>query len=763
MTAVSAVAALCASASPALAGDINQPLCPNEALMGFSPALPDCRAYELMSPNFQNGYNTATVIAATADGGRVLASSVATFAGAESNTLGPTYSMSRGPQRWETASISPSAVAFPANLFYAASLDLSKSVWALRAPTQSIYAQDLYLRESDGAFVKIGSMVPPASQTGPLANGYQLFLGDYLYAGASRDLSHVYFSIVNGVFGGAVWPGDTTVPFSTGARAFSLYEYVGLGNSKPALVGVDGQGRLISDCATYLGSDESRDVYNAVSEDGRRTFFTAEGHTAPQCTESIPAPAVTEVYARLDGSESVPISEPLAADCAECQTGTQGPAEFQGASADGTKAFFTTAQELLPGNEATNLYEFDFDASRGKRIVRVSRGAAAPEVQGVVRVSQDGSRVYFVARARLTDEPRGGSAGECLAGEGPGEKAEEEEKHEGRCRAKAGADNLYVFERDAAHPGGRLAFVATLAEADASDWQTVDGRPAQVTPTGSRLVVQSAGALTPDVAGEAPQVYEYDALSEELIRVSRGQSGFPQGTTNANNSYALITSQSYEFRFAPTSANTYLSISSDGNSVMFVSPAVLTPEAAEAGEHGAEQIYEYRSAGTIASGDVFLLSGGRNALSARPQGLDQRGANAFFATPDQLVPVDTNTGFDLYDAHLDGGFEKHEAPSCSGEGCLEPLAAPGAPQAAPGTLSIGPEPPIPAPTPAAPSGASHTTPSSALAKALKACRHKRRRAARLHCERSARKRLAHKARSRHASTSTANAKARGKR
>jgi hypothetical protein len=144
----------------------------------------------------------------------------------------------------------------------------------LRTPSQSIFAEDLYIKEADGAMVEIGPLIPPSASVGPPAGGYQEFIygpEEVLYADASADLSHVLFRITNE---GPVWPGDTTLNKQSGA---SLYEYAGTGNARPELVGVsDGStlvngevrpaGQLISDCGTHLGSES--DAYNAVSAGG---------------------------------------------------------------------------------------------------------------------------------------------------------------------------------------------------------------------------------------------------------------------------------------------------------------------------------------------------------------------------------------------------------------------------------------------------------------------------------------------------------------
>ena len=499
MTVVLACVVMCVVSAVAQA----EAPCPNEALRQElrSGALPDCRAYEVVSPMFRDGatfdFGRAAISGA---GSHVIAQALGSFAGTGSESYSNTeYELSRTSTGWVADALDPSGSASPESNFFAASADLTRTLWGLHRPSQSIYEEDLYVREPDGRFIEIGPMVPPSFASGPPSGTTTTFgrgpLIHTLYnggGGASADLSHVLVDIkIEGAqqLIGARWPGDLTV----GENDDSLYEYAGTGVARPELVGVTNEDRQISNCGTELGSAQFGDKYNAVSASGATIFFTAE---AGGCTglnqqkeEIVGAgPKVNELYARIDGVETVPISEPSFSQCRECRTGTatpeepavaEQPAEFRGASDDGSKVFFTTEQELFAGQTTENLYEYDFGNSKFQnKVVLASVGSATPEVQGMARVSEDGSHVYFVAKGVLTTEPDLSLA--------PGHQV-----------AVAGEDNLYVFERDAAHTGGRVRFIATLPEADAQDWSAEDERPVEATPDGRFVVFTSVGDSHP--------------------------------------------------------------------------------------------------------------------------------------------------------------------------------------------------------------------------------------------------------------------------
>lgn len=678
LAAIVVAALLVLSSSALAAGDANEASCPpeTEASPGFRAFLPDCRAYEMVTPPFTDGSVNAHIAAVSSDGERVIFSSLSAFAGTESDPFngsdGAVYQLARSGSGWVTSSITPPTSLSPDSQLMGVSSDGTRALWEVLGSGGSTESTQMDLREPNGSFVEVGQLTPPAASQGPPAgNTGGGENSDIKFAGASANLSHALFDISSKAF---YWPGDTTGGTANEYQENSLYEYVGTDNTRPMLVGVNNEGDLISECGTELGYN-SQESYNAVSTSGETVFFTPigreEARGEPCGFDGLRAPEVDELYARLDQVQTVSISEPSYSDCNRCRTGiakerepatTEQPAIFQGASEDGSKAFFLTEQELFAGDAGMNLYEYDFDNPSGEKVLRVSSGAPGhessdPEVQGVARVSEDGSHVYFVAHGVLTG----------ANGEGNSPSAEPE------------ADNLYVFERDGAYPEGRTAFVATLSSNDAEDWRRVDDRTIQATPDGRFLVFDSAADLLGNSSGLS-QVYEYDAQRERLVRVSVGAANYPPGAISAETYESTIAPQNYVQSSAPTDATTNIAVSDDGTRIVFYSRAALA-EGVEAGKRNA---YEYRDAGGPGNAGAFLIAAN---MEGEEVSLDATGADVFFKTVNHLVPSDVDTEWNLYDAREDGGFPAPVAPaSCAGEGCqAAPSVSP--PFGAPGSVS----------------------------------------------------------------------------
>jgi hypothetical protein len=449
----------------------------------------------------------------------------------------------------------------------------------------------------------------------------------------------------NGEILATIWPGDTTALPPTGVGRATLYEYVGVNGSVPSLVGVDdGSHHLIGQCGTALGHPEGGtftslqgdELFNAISApDGLRVFFTV---AAGPCEEGGYGPPTSELFASEEATggvrRSIAISEPTTGptgDCSACETNNPQPAVFQGASEDGSKVFFLSEQHLLAGAEGLTLYVYDFNAERGKRVALV-----APGVQGVSRVAENGSRVYFVASGLATGAAN--PVGDV---------------------AQSGADNLFVYDTETAI----TSFVGTLTGGDATDWQVPDARPVDASPDGRYLVFNSSADLTHSGTGGESQVFEYDAVAKRLVLASEVQGGaggvFP----------ATIVFPRYTEHVDPSPQPS--SVSDDGSVVVFQSDAALTIQAIP----GYNNVYEYRA------GHVYLISDGQDRSfkdggfpSVSLVGVDGSGRDIFFTTADQLVPQDGDTQEDVYDARSEGGFLPEQAPVCEGEACQGPLA-----------------------------------------------------------------------------------------
>lgn len=660
--------------------------CPNEQVRmeDSSAGLPDCRAYEMVSPPYKDGY-FPFLAGVAPDGGRALFSSLGAFAGTKGNYVveGSLYESTRTASGWVAKPVSPPASQFAFAQLQDASRNLDRTLWTAHTETQSADAEDLYVREPDGSFVLVGPQLPPSHDTAPPAPTESRFKQELKYAGANPQLSHIFFEIQPEAesVGDIAWPGDHTLPRAT---ARSLYEYSGVGNSEPKLVGVLNKGRLnsnteaemITQCGVELGGGDSSSSYNAISTSGDTVFFTANAGGCENFIEPGIGPEVREIYARLKGSETIAISEPSSEECEECNTSSRERGIFVGASEDGTKAFFLSSQEqLLPGAAGQNLYEYVINGVPHKKLVRVSDEVSEPRVLGIARISKDGSHVYFVAEGVLANNKNGN-----------GEEATE------------GANNLYVFDSAT----GTTSFIAMLAAEDSADWKKFDERPVQATPDGEFLIFPSRAHLTPnDSSGpEIAQLFEYDAATGDLVRLSIGQKGSyfcpatgkvedgyncngnTDNATYAFSSDALILAFSGR-EFAKNRDGATLT--PDGTSVLFTTFDSLAPQAVNGlGSELCSNVYEYHwseAEGGMTNGNVSLISDGNDVAKSENRcgsggyGFSPNGPDIFIESTDRLVSQDNDTQRDIYDAREGGGFPATIArPGCVGDACQGSLA-----------------------------------------------------------------------------------------
>ncbi len=642
-----ATAVLSLTAVPALADD-----CPNAVLraQNNSTQLPDCRAYEQVSPVFKEGFTAAPI--GFTDDGRLSYLSNGNYNNNGNGTAGIPggngYLATRTGSGWSSVALAPSGpdyitsslnapslsgVAFPS----AFSRDLRSTVWNMRRGDQPGAVLDLYARDPDGAFTRRGSA--PDQPTGTYGTST---------VSASDDLSHIVFSVVSG----------------------ATYEFVSTGGDQRRAVSVDNAGQSLvgPGCAeTRVGG------YHGISVDGHVIVWS--------CSNG--------VYARVSGTTTIAVSASqctrISSDPGGACNATSSPG-FAGANADGTRVYFTTSQQLVNGDtdDTSDLYECDIPSGIPAAIGavnpcpdlrEVSGAAAGADVQGVTRISDDGSRVYFVAKGVLAPNPGANDA-----------------------VAATGDDNLYVWQRDAAHPAGETWFVAKLEPADGPTpiggglWGSDTlGRFAQTTDDGRYLVFATSAALIdhgPQADTDtASDIYRYDAATGALVRLSTDAEGEGGNQPGAD---AAVTPIGYgpalPNRPAPRGA-----MSDDGGSVVFTTDETLAPN----DTNGTIDVYLWHD------GRVSLISSGKRSVDYNfPSGsnafgtgissirglISPSGRDVFFTTTAQLIPSDVDTVMDTYTARIDGGFDLSVPPRCSDDACQSPPSAP-LPPSNPGSTS----------------------------------------------------------------------------
>jgi len=670
--------------------------CPNEAirLEQGSTYLPQCRAYEMVTPSYKGGYSLG-VNSFTTDGGSAILTGLSDLAEApgegESAVKAAAYLDRRTDAGWQLSPLNAPLSEYVGQLSLAFEAGDGDSLWEQHRPSESALSRGLYLRTAQGGYEFIGPLnsQPTKSEqdnyidTGPEHEAQPI--------AATRDYNHVVLQATR-----YFWSFDDTKENGDG----SLYEYSGTGNEQPVLVGVTGvkeSKSLIGECGVLPGGGSQGSEYNMISADGETIFFTV----VPGSDCGAAGPATAEVYARIHGAKSSPLAaetvEVSASECGGC--GAESGKNFEGASENGEVVFFTSTQKLTSnavegaasgdastgrgcagtaaGKGGCNLYEYDFAAPGAQcqehhKCLRLL--AEGGEVLGVAGIAENGERVYFVSRAVLS-----GTGVNAYNQRGP----------------QPSEPNLYVHDATT----GKTTFIATLAggqgSGDEADWWRDIVRPVEVAGEGGKflLFASSAEGLTADDETTSRQLFEYDAVTGELVRVTQGEGGYADNGLDATGITSIGDSLGNGSDFQSSSYQ--YNISADGKTIVFETTGRLSPLAISA-EAGCKSIYEFHSEGTISQGAVSLISDGRDVhtygddeyCGARLERITESGDDVLFTTADQLLSSDTNGGQnDIYDARVDGGFAAISSTSCGGGGCEGSVSAPSSVFGAPGSAT----------------------------------------------------------------------------
>jgi hypothetical protein len=609
--------------------------CPNAELRtNFSSSLPDCRAYEQVSPldkndsDVKDSFHGGVLQQASVDGERVFYEAFGAFPGA-SETIGvrTQYLASRGASGWSTRAVglplTSSHIPGGAVIEYSLPLSPDLSTGVLRteqalvagAPGPGIW--NLYVGHPLTGSYELVTNVTPPHQSG---SGYQAGINFNAFVeGASTDSSHVIFVANDALTPETPWPSSSES---------NLYEWVEGQLHLVGLVPTSGTSCTGADCTPVEGS-QAGGAYpsyaHAISADGSRIVFSAsssEGH----------------IYDRVNGTTTVDVS---ASQRTPPEPGTSN-ARYQDASVDGSQVLFTSAAALtndaVPGS-GQNLYDYDVETGQ------LTDLTAANDVRfhTIAGVSEDASHVYFTAEGVL---------------------AANSNSHDDM--AVAGQPNLYLWH------GGQTTFIATTPITT-----EISEQPTRVTPDGSHFAFNSAASLTgydnTDANTGEPdtETYLYDAAANRLTCASCNPSGArPIGPSDLHWADSVL--------YRPRNLN------ADGSSLFFTSSDTLLP----ADTNGLSDVYEWEADGSGScqssadnGGCLYLISSGRGASNSYFTDASTSGNDAFFVTGDRLVGQDKDEYTDLYDARIGGGFREPPPPapcegeSCRGEGSHAPAAS----------------------------------------------------------------------------------------
>jgi hypothetical protein len=731
----------------------------------YSLGLPECRAYEMVSPLEKQQHDALTLrepseATPVAPGGNAIKwEGQGDYAGAENYQVdgaSPTnpYVALRTGAGWRTRSAypPPRVIGGPIEAF-----GNSAGVYSPDLETEAVCGTPTVTAAEAGPALRCALRDQSGTWTSTpdytdLTNEYY---GNLFTIGASRN-GEVY--VFHGAKGAPFVSADTSSLLENcngRGTCGGIYEMTGIGTQSPALrlVNVEDNGDMIGpENGNALGAPPGANgsyggVYQAISEDGSKIFFTAT-----------PSGGVPTLYARVDGTETVAISNPSPSECTTCNAALS-EGRYQGASANGEKVFFITEQQLLNSDtdSGNDLYEYDFTNPGGHELVQISGGGlgdltpgSGADVQGVVAVSEDGSHIYFVAGGVLTSLPNG--LGQT---------------------ATNAADNLYAYDTD----NGETKFVATLLESDKQLWGeselsgagTFDTHLAQTTPNGRYLVCDTSAELITsgseaDTSG-AQQVYRYDYQTGKIIRVSTGHEGFAEnGNVPGFNAVIAPANDRGRGGAEPTANESDRTISENGETVAFVTAAQLqSTDVASGGNKSCNnespadggagcEVYVWHQCGERPvcpdgdAGEVTMISEGQNPEGTVYVGMSATGSDIFFQTRTQLVVQDTDELGDIYDARIDGGFPAPAPePSCSEEACQGNQSPPPT-FSVPATIGFTGDGNQTAPPFSEPgvTGRAPKTDVQRLAEALKLCRRDKSKHKRRTCEKVARKKYAPK-------------------
>jgi WD40 repeat protein len=437
--------------------EVPVPSCPNVAFRtGPSAKLPDCRAYELVSPpdaggrnlgDLRDGLNMFPAPMSTPDGEGLLLYTEGALPGTNGNGVKDGYEFTRGASGWSGRIIGPDGTQAVSPAAGGITPEHDYGFWTSGSVGGSLEVEGIsasYLRLPDGDFELIGL---GSSGTDPKA------LGHWISSGGG----HVIFSSTVQLTPDAP-PAGTTAVYERSAGGQAQLVSLKPGNVTPG-AGED---------ATYLGA----------SADGSSVAFQ-----------------IGSVLYLRRGGQTVAVSS--------------ANFTFAGLSADGTKLFYVVRPALDPP-----FFSQPTKVQRGEIFVYDSGAESSAAVGSggesvVVNVPPDGSHLYFSSRQQL-DGGKGTPGEENLYAWDGGTV---------RFIGTLDSEDIESSGSDQSSQRLGI-WVRTIAPPQVAQRLGPAADPSRATPDGSAFVFESFASLTSYDSEGVAQVYRYDTATDALACVS---------------------------------------------------------------------------------------------------------------------------------------------------------------------------------------------------------------------------------------------------
>jgi hypothetical protein len=625
---------------PRPVGSSTQAACANEARRtGPSANLPDCRAYEMLTPVDKegsqeifryDGLQDSAFANVGEDGDHLLLQAPVTWGSQATSGQSPfVFSRDEG-SGWEMTSVSAQPEAgvrtyLPevySSTLTQVGLEVSTDT---QAPSTDSKEAQFAVGAPGGPYTTVASV--PKSQIGAG------------WVAASPSFSKLILQVEDR---------RLVTPHTTTSTGDDIYEYAE-GALRQVNVGIGTCGASIVVGNEEVGYGHAAYARRAVSEDGSRVLF--EAVPGSDCSQP------KHVYMRVSGSETLDL----------------GAGRFVAANAQGSRVLLEETSGEHPG-----LYIYTTETKEAEYLegtedlVKAGNGLDSE----VATVSSDLGAIYLLSAERLSQEapalaPEITNAKDVYRYDLAARKLTFVAQIDTGATLPQMSDDGRFFYFTSREVGGLPG--GALAEWGGREELNHNAGPAPIEPT--------------------EQVYRYDSVEGSIECVSCASSFDPQPKLGANFG-ADDNAQGGAVNGIPNKTM----VSSDGEFAFFMTPAALVPQDVDGEvipegdggdpEHASNDnsvsgdVYEWRREGVDGcvhlQGCLALITNGRGGYLNLLLGSAEEGRDVFIYTSSQLVPQDRDLAGDIYDARIEGGFPQPppRPTECEGDVCATPAGAP---------------------------------------------------------------------------------------